>query len=268
MITAHVDFSRGLAKLRRIPPITGQTMQVVISKAAREFISSGGKTPGMVQVTPPASKGVVGKKAELQGRGAINRDVNLIYATAAAAFESIKQHDAELAALFWMHIQEGDFDRAESVLQFASDGKLRSARVVASATAAIHANLKRGKRRIAPGQRFVQVVKSAKSIEQIKRGLYARVGLLAAGFNPAAQRLGISLPRWIARHGNSFGRVTVTANPSMFYITIANSARHASANDMARRMRYVADYRLRAIERQMPFLVRKIAREARLRDAA
>src|SRR6185436_20843020 len=43
----------------------------------------------------------------------------------------------------------------------------------------------------------------ASALRALKRDLLKRVGELAAGWNAGAQKLGVKLPAWVARHGSA-----------------------------------------------------------------
>jgi hypothetical protein len=68
-----------------------------------------------------------------------------------------------------------------------------------------------------PADNFAWYLKRAKQ----------RVGLLAGGFNAAADELGVSRPSWIKRHGTGRGDIDVSIGASLLAITITNDVPYA-----------------------------------------
>ncbi len=99
----------------------------------------------------------------------------------------------------------------------------------------------------------------------LKKNVLLHVGWLAAGWNAAAQRLGVKLPAWIARHGTSQGIILVTADGSRFRIEISNAVKFVgNVQDLERRIQKAADYQANAMQRQADYLLRKAVKQSGL----
>ncbi|MEA3213561.1 MAG: hypothetical protein QOE70_6618 [Chthoniobacter sp.] len=58
------------------------------------------------------------------------------------------------------------------------------------------------------------------ALRALKRDLLKRVGELAAGWNAGAQKLGVKLPAWVARHGSKRSSAAVL---NMFRVFASSS---------------------------------------------
>ena len=65
----------------------------------------------------------------------------------------------------------------------------------------------------------------ASALRALKRELLKRVGELAAGWNAGAQKLGVKLPAWVARHGSKRSSAAVLSTFRVFRIISTNSMR-------------------------------------------
>jgi hypothetical protein len=101
----------------------------------------------------------------------------------------------------------------------------------------------------------------------VQRNVKQRVGRLAAGWNAAAARLGLSLPSWITRHGASGGRIEVKVSLGGIRIRVANAVSFiGQVKGLDRRARSAFDNRARAMEKQLEaYALKKAARDAGLK---
>lgn len=97
-----------------------------------------------------------------------------------------------------------------------------------------------------------------------------RVGLLASGFAPAMQALGMAVPAWIARHGSGNGSYTNVEGFAGRRIRIVNRVPYAShVADLGRRVQHVTENRAIQMEKQTAeFLFRQAPRRAGFKVAA
>ena len=139
--------------------------------------------------TPPGSQGATGKDAQRAGEAAISRDLNDM----GFVPKNIKGHRT-ITMAFGRPIKPVTVPTKENP-QFADPDGFHAARIAASQ--------KVGRRgRVSRGGRQAFYVSKAKFNAMVKR-LFAEIGLLASGWVPAAETLGVPVPAWIARHAAS-----------------------------------------------------------------
>lgn len=258
MITCSINVGPLFAKLRALGHATRRPMQELVTNEARLFISSSGKVPGIVQITPPHSKGVRGNAAKKQGENAVRRDLRRVYGGASALYGLIKQRgDEGLARAFWKLVQARNFAGASAIAKSVTGHELRESFDGGSA----HRGRRDGRGRV-EGREPSFFTGDTKGLEDYTRRTVGRVGIYVAGFNAAGLRLGAKgVPAWGLRHGSQFSGVSVKATNTSFFITISNQVPFGQEGTMYR-MRYVLDYRGKALGRQLPFIIRKAVRAA------
>jgi hypothetical protein len=94
------------------------------------------------------------------------------------------------------------------------------------------------------------------ALEQV---LMKRVGWAAAGFGPAAQRLGAAVPAYVRRHvGKAPGTVAVNTTGAILSIVITNRVDYvARLSGLQRRLNWAVARRKTAMEKQLPYLIRR-----------
>lgn len=112
--------------------------------------------------------------------------------------------------------------------------------------------------RVSRGQRARWYVDERKlaALEQV---LIKRVGWAAAGFGPAAQRLGAAVPAYVRRHvGKAPGTVAVNTTGAILSIVITNRVDYvAKLSGLQRRLNWAVARRKTAMEKQLPYLIRR-----------
>ncbi len=112
--------------------------------------------------------------------------------------------------------------------------------------------------RVRRGQRARYYVDERKlaALEQV---LIKRVGWAAAGFGPAAQRLGAAVPAYVRRHvGKAPGTVAVNTTGAILSIVITNRVDYvARLSGLQRRLNWAVARRKTAMEKQLPYLIRR-----------
>lgn len=84
--------------------------------------------------------------------------------------------------------------------------------------------------------RFInQMVVSRTAYLRYERYIHKRVGMLAAGWKPAASAMGVRLPRWIDRHTGQ-GSVNIRRGPMNYSVIISNSSKYGKDADLKRRV--------------------------------
>jgi hypothetical protein len=105
-----------------------------------------------------------------------------------------------------------------------------------------------------------------RKLAALQKVLISRVGLLAAGWNAAAEKLGVSLPAWIRRHGTGNGFVEIVVSPKGITVTMRNAVPFVDAVDgFDRRAQAALNYQAAAMERRTQYMIEKTARQAGFR---
>lgn len=112
--------------------------------------------------------------------------------------------------------------------------------------------------RVSRGQRARWYVDERK-LAALEKELMKRVGWAAAGFGPAAQRLGAAVPAYVRRHvGKAPGTVAVNTTGAILSIVITNRVDYvARLSGLQRRLNWAVARRKTAMEKQLPYLIRR-----------
>lgn len=106
-----------------------------------------------------------------------------------------------------------------------------------------------------------------KGLAAYRKKVLDRVGVLASGWNAAAQKLGLNLPAWITRHGSRRGRVQIKISAQRMTITVVNAVRFiGDVKGINRRVQHALNNRARQMDKQMDdYAVKKAKRRAGLK---
>lgn len=108
-----------------------------------------------------------------------------------------------------------------------------------------------------------QIAVNRADYNAIVRTLKALVGFLAAGWNAAAQKLGVKLPAWVKRHGSKFGEHRITETPTRVSIELSNVVGFVGdVKAYDRRVQMAVNYQAKKMQRQCNALLRKRLRKA------
>lgn len=272
-----------LVQLHAYPHFINAQAQVLMRKNVRLLVSSSGSVPGLLQVTPPFSQGVTGSKAKAQGEMAITKEllgirggggrrtggVFVVMADDLLAKNAKINTGGATVRLFVK--KNGDV--------YGCDRALFKPRASTQEMYAQHQSMRRkdgrvteagGRTRDIGRWKFItQMVVSRSAYLRYERFIHRRVGMLAssivAAYNGKYGPLK-GVPAWISRHTQSW------APGSMIEIPFSSSGRivritigaGSLSGEMQRRFGYVADYRLRAMQREAPYALRAAAKSAGL----
>jgi len=90
-----------------------------------------------------------------------------------------------------------------------------------------------------------------------------KVGILASGWNAAAEKLGAKVPDWVARHGKDRGSIKLAFSLAQCRITITNAVKFAgNVKGLVRRVQRALDKRAGAMNRQIEHFQKRSARGA------
>ena len=211
-------------------------LRPLVKKTREELVKQAAKgfTATAIEITPPASKGKTGSKAKAQGQQAIKSDLAKIM----VAVRCKRDVDTRSGAASPEELHKRFRDQ-------------RTGRINRRALA------------------HPYKVKSAE-LRALQAKLFANVGWLAAGWNKAAEKLGLSgrsWPGWVQRHTGAKGYCNISVAEGRFRIEIANTVPFiGNVKDLNRRIQAAIDYQANAMNRQAVFLLKKAIQEAGWRD--
>lgn len=244
----NLDTTRFAAAMQQLAALTHRELEVEMRSQAKGIIVEA------YNITPPATGRGRGDKAaafdsasQLRGERAIDRDLRGIFVPVELRGErTITQAFGRPIAPVTVPTKEKHPDVA--AIYATRDARRRGGRMTR-------------------GQRAAYYVDRAK-LEALARQLKARVGFLAAGFNAAAAALGARVPKY-ARNKSAPGGITITAQPNRIRIVFTNEVGYTDAvPGLKARLQYALDQQARKIERQIPILLAKAAKQSGFKTAA
>lgn len=100
-------------------------------------------------------------------------------------------------------------------------------------------------------------------LDGVRRELYKRVGLLDAGWNAAAEKLGVRVPAWVKRHGNSHGSIEVIVTATGVRIVMRNAVKFGpNVRGYQYRIQNALNMQAAAMEKKTKFYVEHTAKKA------
>lgn len=248
MISAQFDVSGILAKAKRVNKITQADMRVFIRRQMTTTVSSSGKIPGVIQITPPfgSRKGSDALKA---GKLGIDTDLSGVFAGVQLKRQrTIRQaFGHELKTPVIVPAKEINPD----VRSIYDERKRRQSAG--------------SRKRLSRGRKQAYYVAKPK-LEALRRTLYAHIGWAAACWYQAGIKAGLDLkgvPAWVKRHSGAPGAASISQTSTNFSIRISNHAPYGSALNLADKARRALGYRLKAMQRELPRFISAVLKKAR-----
>jgi len=103
----------------------------------------------------------------------------------------------------------------------------------------------------------------ASALRALRRDLLKRVGELAAGWNAGAQKLGVKLPAWVARHGSKRSSAAVLNTFRVFRIILTNAVKYVTnVESYDRRIQSAINIQGKKMQRRAEFLLTRALRRA------
>lgn len=249
MITAAFDISGILAKAKRINKITQADMRGFIRKQMASTISSSGKVPGVIQITPPFGSRK-GREAQHAGRLGIDTDLS-------GVFVGVKlKGRREIKQVFGRPLKRSVFVKTKEVnLDVEAIYRARVGR---------RSELRGLAGRITRGRKQAYYVSKPK-LEKLRRKLYQRVGWACACWYQAGIKAGLDLkgvPAWVKNHSGAPGVAQIRQAGTNFSITVTNRVPYGNALNLADKARRALGYRLKAMQRELPSFISAILKKA------
>lgn len=270
MVYVKVDVRKELARFKRYGPEGRVHLREFMKRHGRALISSSGSTPGIVQLTPPHSQGVRGAKAKLQGETAVSVDINRVYGSPSKLFDLIARSAGLGAAKgFFAAVKRKDWAAANAIASRSTGRRLEP-----FDDGIAHQRRRNQRGRVngrAPSIYIAQISggdpnKAGPWVRAYIKNVQRRVGLLAAALIPSAEaRLGqlAGVPAWVRRWVGSAagaGNTNFYEHANGISVTASVDSPRAPA-DMQRRMNRATQYRMNAMESDLPRTARRMEKE-------
>jgi len=101
-----------------------------------------------------------------------------------------------------------------------------------------------------------------KQINFVRKSILARQGSVAAGWSKAAAYFGITLPKWVERHGMARSRLIVERSEFGYYLTAINMTTHHQSNQIERIGQIAMNIQTENMMRQIESYIKKQAAAA------
>jgi hypothetical protein len=256
-MTMTFDMSRLESAIRRYRGAAVKETSEVVRSAARNFIV---KAAG---VTPPSVNGKADGTAKKRGEAVIQNDLDHIFLglDPESYRQFLERGGKDVRRELYrkdgtIYVTDSDIEIG-SAKDWHQQNRRENGRVhrIGRKTRDIgrHKNWDRG------------VVPAAEKKAYIAKVL-KRVGMLAAGWNASAIKLGAKFPAWIKRHGHGNGQCLVEENARGIRIRMENMVGFATKiRGLDRRIKWAINAQAGALERAADAIMAKTARRAGFR---
>lgn len=255
-----------LEKLGKLCAFTGEEMQAIMRQEATLFISNPGKTPGVIQITPPYSRRDSSAAYALRaGKESINRDLAAVFSPRTIKGQRVIPH------LFGD--RNPDVRRKPPYTVATTE---RWPDVAAIAKERWKRKHETGRKVMSRGQRDPGSIKSgayyvsATKLEIVRRESYSMIGLACACWYRAAIAANLTprgVPSWVTRHTSAMGAGNIEVTDHSIRIVLNSSLPYNSALGMHEKATRVFGYRKNALDRRLPHVIRHAAQKAQLKAA-
>lgn len=271
-VRLRLNSARFTAALGKFAQFSKKDAATLLRDQARNFIRR------VVDITPPAT-GKADASARKHGEAAVRADLRRIFTPKDRGFlqyiEKLGHDSGQLkfnaehggsVGEWHLHRKDGTpYVIAYDVILWSRDGLV-----------GFHEKRRTANGRVSTASRHVTTgtrTKDARNLDRafvpkdnfawFERRVLARVGLLAGGWNKAAQELGTRLPAWVRRHGTGRGDIELQLTGTRLRILVTNDVSYAAAvRDYQPRVQRALNDQAKAMNRQSAFLAKKAARRA------
>lgn len=256
-LTAKLDITAYLQKLGNMAVMSGKEMGDLMRQEATLFIYNAGTTPGVINITPPFSRGSKdGNAALLAGQRAIDRDLSGVFAPVTIKGERRIPHLFGKTSI-----------RGANPPPYIVKTKERHPDVAALVKQRWQAKNRSNGRRMTRGQKAALYV-DARKLSIVRRESYAMIGLAAASWYQAAKSSGLKprgVPAWVTRHSSAFGAGYITHSATSISIRLSSRLPYNTALGMQNKAVTVLAYRQASLERRLPYIMKALAKKAQLK---
>jgi len=120
-----------------------------------------------------------------------------------------------------------------------------------------------GRKRIGRGRKQAYYA-DEKKLKAMTKKRHSGVGRLASGWLPAAQKVGVKVPAWIARHGAGRGTVKEDSRRMAYTFTAGNAVRYGRHAGIDRVVQGVKRMRQGKMHRRLPYALRAVLKKVNL----
>lgn len=254
-----VDVQQFADLIPRLAKATGKSLSDIVKQQAKLLVrgSGEGRDEGLVAYTPPFED----KGGQKLGKALVERDIRRVFLTAATAKQILKRSGVRGASVaLTRYLKANQIQKAISLLNGTMDKRVRakgytrqqggkSVRVKSySQTRAISVDLRnprlgkinsvdkrpnpgvhkgrqRGDRTSVIGKQWSQLVTDNGSLAAYIKQKQRNVGILKAGWRPAADALGVTLPTYVKNAPRADGNCSLQLESDNPSVTLTNSAR-------------------------------------------
>ncbi len=256
-LSVTTDLQGALNKLNAAGGSGVRFVREQIQIASRTLVSSSGKVPGLLQVTPPFHDGIKGNQARMAGEKAISDDIKAVYAKVGDLYPIFKAYGTKLEANeYWYMVRH----HPEKLPQWLSrNGPSQVQAMKHGWDGGREHEVRRVKGSVKGRWPSVVVLPGQEAeLRAYIKTVQKKVGLLAscvpAAYNGRFGHLR-GVPGWVKRHRGRWASFHAKEISGGFRVRIVLASPYA-LKDMQRRFDEVLDYRYRALARSLPFALR------------
>lgn len=258
-MASSFDTSKITAAAKRLRPHVNKTKRELLTTAAKGFVKD------VVAITPPSNGTTKGAAAKKAGEMAISSDVARIFQPMGQpALENFRTlYGDEHAETFGHRGAKALGTVRAKILAFSQMTEWHRARrrkdgrvmqVNRDATTGLRkrdlAGLDIGIVTLPDFKRFIAVLQKG-------------VGILAAGWNASADKLGVKLPAWVKRHGSASGSLVEVDKAGRFRLELNNEVPFVgNVRAYERRVQRALDFQARKMNRQADYLLNESLKQA------
>jgi hypothetical protein len=260
-MASQFDMTKLRASVKRLRPYVNKTRDELITTAARGFVKD------VVAITPPSNGATKGTAAKKAGEATIAGDVGRI-------FQPMSEQGIEqFRTLYGDERQESFGHKGAKAL-----GTIRAKVLAFGQMADWHRRRRRKDGRVMQINRDATTGLRKRDLAGLDIGivtsadfkrfillLQRNVGILAAGWNAAAEKLKVNLPAWIKRHGTGGGNIVEVTAAGRFRLELSNEVPFVgNVRAYERRVQRAIDFQAKKMDKQADFLIKKAIKEAGL----
>lgn len=269
LIRLTVDGTRFQSALAKFSAFQNKSGQQILFEQAKLFVRD------VIAITPPA-QGKANAEAKRRGETAIAADLARIFTSGSQDFirrfiefnggPELKEdfghrNAAALGFVYTRALKRGEMEQWHQDRR-RKDGRVRHIGGGSGTNKESAYRMTTGLRKADLRALDVGLVDKS-SYAWFKRETQKRVGLLAGGWNAAAQKLNYRAPAWVRRHGTDRGLVEITMGNGVFVIRVTNAVRFVeNVRGLQGRVQRALNYRAKQMEKQLPALEAKAAKRA------